>query len=128
MKDLYDVLGVDPSAEPDEIKKAYRKQALVWHPGTCGCSLEQGMLLPHITASWLWPMRYKLYWLLHNTINCSAHMPTQHLTADKNQHRLEAAAEVFKEISNAYEILSDPHERAWCAITALMHMHMITTA
>lgn len=33
--------------------------------------------------------------------------------ADKNQHRLDEAAEVFKEISNAYEILSDPHERAW---------------
>ena len=33
MKDLYEVLGVDPGAEADEIKKAYRRQALVWHPG-----------------------------------------------------------------------------------------------
>lgn len=33
--------------------------------------------------------------------------------ADKNQHRPEEAAEMFKEIQNAYEILSDKHERAW---------------
>ena len=29
----YEVLAVDKKAEPDEIKKAYRKAALVWHPG-----------------------------------------------------------------------------------------------
>ena len=32
---------------------------------------------------------------------------------DKNQHRLEEADERFKEIQNAYEVLSDKHERAW---------------
>jgi len=36
------------------------------------------------------------------------------LAADKNQHRLEEADERFKEICNAYEVLSDQHERAWC--------------
>lgn len=35
------------------------------------------------------------------------------LPADKNQHRLEEATLKFKEIQNAYEILSDKHERAW---------------
>ena len=34
--------------------------------------------------------------------------------ADKNQDRLEEADARFKEIQNAYEILSDKHERAWC--------------
>ncbi|KAK3937672.1 protein psi1 [Diplogelasinospora grovesii] len=29
---LYDVLGISPSASQDEIKKAYRKAALKWHP------------------------------------------------------------------------------------------------
>lgn len=33
--------------------------------------------------------------------------------ADKNQHRLEEAHAVFQEVQNAYEVLSDKHERAW---------------
>ena len=30
---LYEVLDVALDAEEDAIKKAYRKQALLWHPG-----------------------------------------------------------------------------------------------
>lgn len=33
--------------------------------------------------------------------------------ADKNQHRIDEAHAVFQEIQNAYEVLSDKHERAW---------------
>ncbi|KAI2473853.1 DnaJ-domain-containing protein [Annulohypoxylon bovei var. microspora] len=58
---LYDQLNVKPDANQDEIKKAYRKAALKWHP-------------------------------------------------DKNKDN-PAAAERFKECSQAYEILSDPEKR-----------------
>lgn len=61
---FYEVLGVERTATEKEIKKAYRKQALIWHP-------------------------------------------------DKNAEKAEEATVKFKEIQEAYDILSDPHERAW---------------
>ena len=32
MSDFYQILGVSKNANDDEIKKAYRKLALKWHP------------------------------------------------------------------------------------------------
>lgn len=60
--EYYDILGVGKSASADEIKKAYRKQALEWHP-------------------------------------------------DKHKDNKEAAERRFKEINEAYQILSDSQKR-----------------
>jgi curved DNA-binding protein len=60
--DYYDILGVNKTASAEELKKAYRKQALEWHP-------------------------------------------------DKHMDNKEAAEKRFKEINEAYQILSDPAKR-----------------
>lgn len=62
-KDYYAILGVSRDASQDELKKAYRKKAIRWHP-------------------------------------------------DKNPDNLEEANEKFKDISEAYEVLSDSQKRA----------------
>ncbi|KAK9329020.1 DnaJ domain-containing protein [Lipomyces starkeyi] len=60
----YELLEIGRDASPDEIRKAYRRQALLLHP-------------------------------------------------DKNMHRVEEATQKFAQVQAAYEILSDPDERAW---------------
>jgi curved DNA-binding protein CbpA len=62
-KDCYEVLGLPKQATPEQIKSAYRKLAIKWHP-------------------------------------------------DKNPNQTAVAEEKFKEISEAYQILSDPNKRA----------------
>ena len=52
------------------------------------------------------PPRRQLTALLHPSL-----LPSS--PSDKNQDNLQQADERFKEIQNAYEILSDSHERAW---------------
>jgi len=61
--DYYDILGVSKTASSDEIKKAYRKQALEWHP-------------------------------------------------DRHKDDKEAAEKRFKEVNEAYQILSDPQKKS----------------
>ncbi|OMH84946.1 DnaJ-like protein [Zancudomyces culisetae] len=63
-KDYYALLGVGKGATEDELKKAYRKMALKWHPD-----------------------KHK---------------------GDKNK---DVAEKNFKEVSEAYEVLSDPNKR-----------------
>lgn len=60
--DYYDILGVSKGVSADEIKKAYKKQAVEWHP-------------------------------------------------DKHQNNKDAAEKRFKEINEAYQILSDTQKR-----------------
>jgi len=62
-KDYYEILGVPRNANDDALKKAYRKQALKWHP-------------------------------------------------DRNPNNKEEATKKFKELAEAYEVLSDKNKRA----------------
>ncbi|XP_059663203.1 uncharacterized protein LOC132308922 [Cornus florida] len=61
--DYYKILGVDRKAKDDDLKKAYRKLAMKWHP-------------------------------------------------DKNPNNKKEAEAKFKQISEAYEVLSDPQKKA----------------
>lgn len=61
--DYYDILGVSKNASTDEIKKAYRKAALEWHP-------------------------------------------------DRHKDDKETAEKKFKEINEAYQVLSDPKKKS----------------
>jgi len=61
-KDYYKILGIAKDASEDEIKRAYKKQALKWHP-------------------------------------------------DRNAGKTEEASQKFKEISEAFEVLSDKQKR-----------------
>lgn len=38
--EYYDLLGLDPSATEDDIRRGYLKQARRWHPDKCGGSQE----------------------------------------------------------------------------------------
>ncbi|ETV93171.1 hypothetical protein H310_12778 [Aphanomyces invadans] len=66
MRCHYEVLGVERDASSGELRKAFHKLALKWHPDKV-----------------------------------------------KEGQDVDEATQVFQEIQSAYEVVSDPHERAW---------------
>lgn len=52
MENLYEVLGINENASPDEIKKAYRKLSLQYHPDRNGNSSESTIKIQSINAAY----------------------------------------------------------------------------
>lgn len=133
---LYEILGVERDADDDALKKAYRQQALIWHPGeravlffAAGGAPRRRRCCRRCSAAALPSdcIRNRLPCSLAplaHTLSCQSTTPThqlcpthhatrQILTTDKNAHRADEAHARFQEISNAYEVLSDRSERAF---------------
>lgn len=47
--DPYEALGLERTATPEQVKKAYRKASLKTHPGTS--EVQAGQVLPHIGST-----------------------------------------------------------------------------
>ena len=56
MENLYEVLGINENASPDEIKKAYRKLSLQYHPDRNGNSSESTIKIQSINAAYEMPL------------------------------------------------------------------------
>eukprot|EP00793_Prasinoderma_coloniale_P001077 PRCOL_00006068-RA len=52
MRCYYEVLGCEPSADADALKRAYRRAALRWHPDKNGGSEEAEEMFKDVQAAW----------------------------------------------------------------------------
>ena len=97
-KDYYDILGVSRDADASTIKRAFRKLAMKYHPGTIiKVSLLLG-LFPSCSLT-----------ISHLTI-FKIPLPCSYPCADKNPGNKEAEKR-YLEANNAYEVLTDNSKR-----------------
>lgn len=94
-KDYYKILGVDRNANDDEIKKAYKKRALVHHPGV--------YLLPIIG-------KIRSYFWIFLTMFFFSLATDRHSSATEEEKKEQEKK--FKELGEAYGILSDPKKKS----------------
>lgn len=123
MKCHYEVLGVKRDAGDDDLKKAYRKLALKWHPGKHVRACYSSVIFKRRERLFIGLASHVL--VCHSLQQLDAASPevavSSTLTSalylwifpDKNLDNAEEAADQFKLIQAAYEVLSDPQERAW---------------
>ena len=92
-KDYYKILGIEKDANDDQIKKAYRKKALLHHPGQyCNVFCFILMLIPKVIG-------FHVYFLISD----------RHSTAEPEVREAEEVK--FKDVSEAYSVLTDPKRR-----------------
>lgn len=91
-KDYYKILGIQRDASTEEIKKAYRKRALVHHPG----KLNSHYFIEKTDASSV----HDIY---------PGYLTDRHANASEGEKKEQEKK--FKELGEAYGILSDPNKR-----------------
>ena len=128
----YGVLGVSKTATDDELKKAYRKLAMQWHPARARPALRPRIVLcgscchPLLPDERTWRAgrgdesssafgKFLGVVLDSSPVRTRARKPAPQAAAsavqDKNPERKEYAEKKFKEVAEAYEVLSDPKKR-----------------